>query len=206
MSTVLSDFGIQLVLPAGWYGEIYRDSDGIHDSGPVVHFANSPLILGDRNGYAGVARQTMRPGDVIVCVWNMPSLPQLILVSGGEKLSPTQGWSLAGANDTRFEGVGDRQSSLRRAILVGERVFDLVAFFGTDPPPRRLVAEVDAILATVRVDIAQRERGDRLEQYFGAADALRIQREVRREKFAARAPHMTPDELEAHRRAFPDGL
>jgi hypothetical protein len=148
----------------------------------------------------------MRPGDVIVCVWNMPSLPQLILVSGGEKLSPTQGWSLAGANDTRFEGVGDRQSSLRRAILVGERVFDLVAFFGTDPPPRRTVAEVDAILATVRVDIAQRERGDRLEQYFGAADALRIQREVRREKFELRAPHMTPDELAAHRRAFPDGL
>jgi hypothetical protein len=206
MSTTLSDYGIWLNLPDGWYGEIFRENDGVHDSGPVVHFANSPLILGDRNGYAGVARQTMRPGDVIVCVWNMPSLPQIILANGDEKLGPSVGWSLSGASDRRFEGVGNDQSSLRRSILVAERVFDLVAFFGSNPPRSRLVQAVDGILATVRIDIAQRERGDRLEQYFGAADALRIQGEVRRERFARRAPHMTPAELEAHRRAFPDGL
>ena len=139
MSTTLSDFGISLTLPDGWYGEIFRVMDGVHDSGPLVHFANSPLILGDRNGFAGPARQTMRPGDAIVCVWNMPSLPQLIAM-GGERVGPTQGWSLLDASDATFEGVGADQSSLRKAILVGERIFDLVAFFGAHPPPFRLVA------------------------------------------------------------------
>ena len=62
MTTSLSDFGIALTLPDGWYGEIFRVADGVNDSGPLVHFANSPLILGDRNGFAGLVRKTMRPG------------------------------------------------------------------------------------------------------------------------------------------------
>ena len=154
MSARLSDFGIELTLPAGWYGQIFRDTDSVMDTGPLVHFANSPLILGDRNGYAGPTRQTMRPGDAIVCAWNMPSLPHLLAL-GGERVGPTRGWSLAGADDATFEGVGDGRSSLRKAIIVGERLFDLVAFFGADPPPPALVGEVDGILATVRIDVSQ---------------------------------------------------
>jgi len=204
MSTALSDFGISLTLPDGWYGEIFRVADGVHDSGPLVHFANSPLILGDRNGFAGPVRQTMRPGDVIVCVWNMPSLPHLIAM-GSERVGPARGWSLLDASDATFEGVGADQSSLRKAIVVGERIFDLVAFFGAHPPPFRLVREVDGILATVRIDVSPGARGDRLEQFFTSADAVRIQKDMRREAFELRAPSMTPAEREAYRLTFPDG-
>jgi hypothetical protein len=205
MSTTLSDYGITLTLPDGWYGEIFRVTDGVNDSGPLVHFANSPLILGERSGYAGPTRQTMRRGDAIVCVWNMPSLPHLI-AAAGEQVSPAAGWSLLGASDATFEGVGATQSNLRKAILVGERVFDLVAFFGAHPPPFRLTRELDRILATVRIDVTPEAPGDRVEQYFNAADAVRTQQEVRRQMFELRAPDMSPAELEAHRLAFPDGV
>ena len=117
----------------------------------------------------------------------MPSLPQLIAM-GGERVGPTQGWSLLDASDATFEGVGADQSSLRKAILVGERIFDLVAFFGAHPPPFRLVREVDGILATVRIDVSLGARGDRLEQFFTSADAVRIQKDMRREAFELRAP------------------
>jgi hypothetical protein len=205
MSTTLSDYGIELGLPAGWYGEIFRNTNHIADTGPTVHLANTPLILGDRNGYADEIRQVMRPGDAIVCVWNLPSLPNIIAV-GGETVSPAQGWSLQGASDTPFHGVEDTQSSLRKAIHVAERVFDLIAFFGARPPPPRLVREIDSILATVRIDVSQRARGDRLEQYFSAADAVRIHEEVRREAWARYAPYASSEEVEEHRLAFPEGV
>jgi hypothetical protein len=205
MSTTLSDFGIELTLPQGWYGEIFRTTDGVDDSGPIVHFANSPLILGERSGYAGPARQTMRPGDAIVCVWNMPSLPHLVAM-GGERVSPNRGWDLLDASDATFEGVGPDRSSLRKTILVGERLFDLVAFFGVHPAPFRLVREVEGILATVRIDAAPGPRGNRLEQYFSSSEAVRIHKEVRRQLYEIAEPHMTPEERAAHRAAFPDGV
>jgi hypothetical protein len=204
MSTTLSDFGITLSLPDGWYGEIFRVTDGVNDTGPLVHFSNSPLILGDRSGYAGPTRQTMRPGDAIVCAWNMPSLPHLVAL-GSERPGAAQGWSLLDAEDTSFEGVGPTQSSLRKTITVGERVFDLVGFFGAHPAPFRLVREVDRILATVRIDVTPRARGNRIEQFFTSADAVRIQQDMRREMFELSAPHMTPAEREAFRLTFPEG-
>ncbi|MBY0307417.1 MAG: hypothetical protein K2Q09_01620, partial [Phycisphaerales bacterium] len=62
-----SDFGLELDVPDGWYGEIFRvDEPG--DSGPpVLHVANTPLILGERNAYAAEARQAMRANDAILC-------------------------------------------------------------------------------------------------------------------------------------------
>ncbi len=77
----------------------------------------------------------MRPGDAIVCAWNMPSLPHLLAL-GGER-SVRRAVVAGRQDDATFEGVGAGRSSLRKAIIVGERLFDLVAFFGADPPPPR---------------------------------------------------------------------
>ena len=187
MSTILSGYGIELTLPSSWYGEIFRDVDELHDTGPTVHLANTPMILGDRNTYASQTRPIMRPDDAIVCVWNMPSLPN-IMAASGEAAHPTRGWSLWGASDVSFEGVPDGHSSVRKGVRVGERVFDVVAFFGTEPPPARLMSEIESILATVRIDVSQRDRGERLEQFFSTAAAERIQKEMQSEARARARP------------------
>lgn len=198
----LSAFGITVEQPAGWYGEIFRETDGIDDTGPVVHLANTPLIVGDRDMYASQTRQLMRTGDAIVCIVNLPSLPN-ILAAGGERVGPARGWSLWGANDIPFHGVPNHQSSLRKAIVVGERAFDLIAFFGATAPTPQLVGEIEAILGTIRVDVGQRVRGERLEQYFEAAAASRIQSEVRRDLLARDERHMSTQEAAERRAAFP---
>jgi hypothetical protein len=198
----LSAFGITVEQPVGWYGEIFRETDGIDDTGPVVHLANTPLILGDRDGYASQTRQLMRAADAIVCIVNLPSLPN-ILAAGGERVGVGRGWSLWGANDIPFNGVPNHQSSLRKAIVVGQRAFDLIAFFGATAPAAQLVRDIEAILGTVRVDIAKRVRGERLDQYFDVASATRIQADVRREVLARDMPHMSTQEAEERSAAFP---
>jgi hypothetical protein len=198
----LSAFGITVEQPAGWYGEIFRETDGIDDTGPVVHLANTPLILGDRDIYASQTRQLMRAGDAIVCVVNLPSLPN-ILAAGRGRVGAARGWSLWGANDIPFHGVPNHQSSLRKAIVVGERAFDLIAFFGAPAPTPELVREIEEILVTVRVDVAKRLRGERLEQYFDTAAAARIQSDVRRDVFARDARHMSTQEAAEQSAAFP---
>jgi hypothetical protein len=198
----LSAFGITVEQPAGWYGEIFRETDGIDDTGPVVHLANTPLILGDRNMYASQTRQLMRTGDAIVCIVNLPSLPN-ILAAGGERVGSGRGWSLWGANDIPFNGVPNHQSSLRKAIVVGQRAFDLIAFFGAAAPTPELVRSIEAMLGTVRVDVAKRVRGERLDQYFEVDAALRIQADVRRDVLDRDMRHMSTQEAAERGAAFP---
>jgi hypothetical protein len=197
----LSAFGITVEHSAAWYGEIFRETDGIDDTGPVLHLANTPLILGDRDMYASQTRQLMRPRDAILCVVNLPSLP-IILAAGGESVNAAAGWSLWGANDIPFNGVPNSQSSLRKAIIVRERVFDMIVFFGAPAPTAPQVREIEGILATVRIDTGKEFRGERLDQYFESAAASRIQDEVRRDVLARDARHMSAEEATERRAAF----
>ena len=130
MTTSLSDFGISLTLPDGGYGEIFRVADGVHDSGLLVHFANSPLILGDRNGFAGPVRQT----DAARERARSASVSAPTCRRSGSCARPTASSPRCGSN------------------------------------------------------VSPGARGDRLEQFFTSADAVRIQKDMRREGVrAARA-------------------
>jgi hypothetical protein len=201
--TALSGYGISLEQPSGWYGEIFRDTDGIDDTGPVVHLANTPMIVGDHDLYASETRQIMRPTDAIVTIVNLPSLPNIVAAGATQRLGPARGWSLRGADGTGFSGVATTQSSMRKTVHVAERVFDLVTFFGTPEPASDLVAAVNAILGTVRIDPSARDRGQRIEQYFSVGAAVRIHEEVRRAVWARDSAFAAADEVEEHRRAFP---
>lgn len=204
MATI-SDFGITVSVPSNWHGEVFRLTDGLSDSGPIVHVANTPLILGDESGYATVTRQTMRVGDVILCVLNMPSLRHLVNAQGVEQVGNGRRWSLVGASETPFNAVSNGQSSLRKAIRVGERIFDVIAFFGTPTPDSGLRNELDAILGTVRVDRVPPKPGARIEQYFSISAAVQIQEEVGREIWERDSRYATNEEREEHARAFPNG-
>lgn len=201
----IADLGITVSVPSNWHGEILRLHDGVSDSGPILHVANTPLILGDTSGYATQTRQTMRVTDAILCVLNLPSLPHLLRADGVEQVGHSRRWSLAGASETPFNAVNTSQSSLRKAIRVGERVFDVIAFFGTPSPEPTLRKEVDAILGTVRADPAPPRPGSRIEQYFNTASALQIEKEVERELWERDSQYATSEEREEHAKAFPNG-
>jgi hypothetical protein len=202
MSETLSAYAITITLPEGWYGEIFREWTEIEDGCPTLHLGNTPLVLGDRNTYCSDVRQTLRASDVVATVVNFPSLPQIIAGSPADKLSPGEPWSIAGASAIPFHGVGNGRSSLRKAIHVGPRVFDLVAFFGTAEPTSALVDQLEQGLASMRVELTPRERDERIDQYFNVDAAVRIDAEVRAQVWERDRPHASPEELEERQAAF----
>jgi len=205
MSKTVSGFGITIGLLSGWYGEIYRTVDGFADSGPVLHVANTPLVLGDRDGYVPVTRRNMRPEDAILCLLNLPSLPSIVTAKDVERVGLGSEWSLKGATDIPFHGVGMGRSSLRKALLVGERVFDLIVFFGSDPPSAEQLSRVEMMVNTIRIAAAPDRSGDRIEQFFTIADAIRINEEARRAIWDRDMQYATPADIAAHEAVFPNG-
>lgn len=204
MATQLSEFGISLAIPEGWYGEIYRHIWGeFVETGPVVHVATTPLVLADQNGYAPLARLSLRPSDAILVIVNLPSLPNIVAAEGVERVPPSRPWSLEGASSDPFTGVPSTQSSLRKGIQVGERVFDVVAFFGTTRPASDLVARVNDILGSVSIAAKPPAPGNRVEQFFEVSAALAIQAEARDQIWKRDQALATAGERDEHRRAFP---
>jgi hypothetical protein len=202
MTTTLSGFGITIDQLPGWYGEIFRTEQPV-DSGPILHIANTPLILADRQPYAPAARERMRAGDAILCVVNFPSLPNILAAADTERLRPGQPWSLQGASDVAFSGVDSTHSSLRKAVRVADRAFDLIVFFGSTTPVADAVRDLEAMLKTMRIDVAPSTRGGRIEQYFSVADAVRTQDALRREIWARESNAASAEEVAEHQAAFP---
>jgi hypothetical protein len=202
-ASTISDFGISLDLAPGWYGEVFRTVYGITETGPVLHAANTPLILTDQNGYAPVARQTLRSNDAILCIINLPSLPGLVTGESLEQRRFGEGWSLSGADGTPFTGVPNTQSSLRKGVRVGERVFDLVAFFGSPTPQADVLSQLEQMLGTIGIAPAPPVRGKRIEQFFSIASAIAIQEQARAELWARDAPNASAEERAEHQKAFP---
>jgi hypothetical protein len=174
-------FGFEIELPEGWYGEIYRLEEPGDSGWPVLHFANTPLILGERSAYAGEARQVMRANDVIVCVVNQPSLPNLLGGPGVINLSGRNRLTLDGASSSPFHGVGNGYSSLRQLARIGQRLFDVLAFFAQATPPATLLKAAEGILASARIAAAPPEPGQRIEQFFDSAQAVAINEQLRAE-------------------------
>jgi hypothetical protein len=205
MSTI-SGFGLSIDPLPGWYGEIYRTVDGLADTGPIVHVANTPLILGDRDAYAPSARRTMREADAILCVVNLPSLPNIVTAEGVERKGAGEPWSLDGASSAPFSGVDNAHSSLRKGLQVGERAFDVIVFFGSTRPSVAVLRDLASMLKGVRVDLKPpRGGGEGVEQYFSVAAALRINDEIRRKMWARDSAYASADEVAEHASAFPGG-
>jgi hypothetical protein len=66
----MEGFGVEVDVPQGWDGEIYRRADvPDHAAGavalPVVHLANFPLP-GDQGDYGSGAVERMGPGNILV--------------------------------------------------------------------------------------------------------------------------------------------
>lgn len=203
--TVISGFGLEATLPSGWYGEVFRIHNGLADTGPVLHAATTPTVLADSSWYAVGARETMRADDVIVCLVNLVSLPNLLTGPSVIKQGAKDVWRISDGLGVPFNGVDNWHSSLRKLISVGERLFDLIAFFGTASPSASAVAAADELVGTIQVSSTPPVAGDQIEQFFSVAAAVQIQNDVGRQMWARDAPVATDQERAEHAAAFPNG-
>ncbi|TML60611.1 MAG: hypothetical protein E6G22_10795 [Actinobacteria bacterium] len=140
-------FGIRAVLPAGWYGRIYTNTDGEDATrSGTVQLATVPIP--DSDDDAGTAtRQLMGPTDVLIMLFESPYRPwfdaQFAPVGAPLTIRPADaqaGW----------EGVDSSQSVFVRRVKVNDRYFQLRVVFGSQPSVPQF-AKLNGLLARVTI-------------------------------------------------------
>lgn len=141
----LSGFGLSIVLPRGWSGQIYKRIAPEPTYGAIVHISNLHLPYPD--GYdadAGISSRLAKRDVLIVLTEHAP--PHR--ASRYPRLRPPLVVARANA---RVEGIPDLHASALRFFSTSGRYFDLVVQFGTRPAPPQVIHQVNDVLATLRI-------------------------------------------------------
>jgi len=147
--------GIEVEVPQGWDGEIYRRSSGFSaqsgagdDSRPVMHMANFPLPS-ERGDFGSGAVELMRSDDLLVVLFEYG--PE----AAGSPLFSAQGIPSVSADD--FDpNVMQRplpgQSGAQYFFTVGGRAFCLYVALGSHLFRHELAPMVNEILGVIQID------------------------------------------------------
>ncbi len=147
--TTLRAYGIQVDLPAGWDGRIYR-RDGAQ---PVLHAASFPLPAGDGD-FGTKAMAALPPGGAFV------AMPQYGLNLAGSGLFAPQGLPIpVGANELNAKAFARPLPGLvavQRFFTEGGRPFCLYVvvsrFAGAPGAVDGPLAQANHVLASVRIE------------------------------------------------------
>lgn len=140
----LAAHGLQLDLPAGWEGRVWRRPD----AQPVVHAASFPLPSGDGD-FATGAVERMPPSGVLV-----------VLVEYDRELAGTPLFAARGAPPVLRAGDFSprallrslpRQAGLQRFFTTAARPFCLYVVIGSATGTPALAASASTVLAGLRV-------------------------------------------------------
>ena len=147
--------GIEVEVPQGWDGEIYRRSSDFtaqsgpgEDSRPVMHMANFPLPA-ERGDFGSGAVELMRSDDLLVVLFEYG--PESV----GSPLFSARGVPTVSATD--FDpNVMQRplpgQSGAQYFFSVGGRAFCLYVVLGSHLFRQELVPMVNEILGVLQID------------------------------------------------------
>lgn len=151
MST-LAGRGIRVALPAGWEGEIDEGLSLLSDGATrptTVHLANFPLPAG-RGDFASAAIEVMRPGDVLVVVFEYG--PE----SAGTALFKAQGIprSLSPSDFDRetLHHQMPGMSGVQRFFTHNGRAFCLYVVVGSHLDRADVLGEINQTLAAMEID------------------------------------------------------
>jgi hypothetical protein len=160
----MADRGIEVELPPGWEGEIYRRDPGEvrYDEGvprsrqlqpttrSVVHLGSFPLPP-DRGDYGSGAVEIMRDEDVLVILFEFePESATEVMFAGSGVPYPLDPDDF-GPNQMQrpLEGM----AGIQRFFNVDEeRSFCLFVVIGSYTRRRELVAKVNAVLANITIE------------------------------------------------------
>lgn len=144
--------GLEVEVPRGWDGEIYRRSGGFEALGgpteqthAVLHLGNFPLP-GSRGDYGSGAVEIMRADNVFL------SLFEFGAESVGKALFSAQGLPRVSADDFAPHSMQrplPGQSGAQYFFTVGGRAFCLYVALGSHARRRELVPEINQILGSL---------------------------------------------------------
>jgi hypothetical protein len=155
MSDELALDGITINVPRGWEAELgyftqpHPESDGMADGRVLLHLANFPLptVRGD---YGSGAVELMDGGSVFIALleWDRGSINDKLYARVG---LPTE----LRSDDFSPQGLQRRlpgQCGTQRFFQSGGRAFGLYVVLGSYRRRDSLVAEVNRLLRTIRID------------------------------------------------------
>jgi len=148
----MESHGIDVDVPQGWDGEIYRRSpeEVGGETLPVMHLANFPLPA-ERGDFGSGAVEMMRSDSVLI------ALAEFGPESVGTALFSREGFPLVDAEDfapDQMQRPMAGQSGAQYFFTENGRTFCLYVALGSHSRRRELVPEVNQLLETVRVTLS----------------------------------------------------
>jgi hypothetical protein len=147
----LTSHGIDVDVPRGWDGEIYRreelttQSEGGGVSQPVVHLANFPLPPA-RGDFGSGAVEVMHSDDLLIVLFEYG--PESV----ASQLFSSEGFPVVSADDfdpNTMQRPLPGQSGAQYFFNASGRAFCLYVVLGSHVRRNELVPEVNAVLAAV---------------------------------------------------------
>jgi hypothetical protein len=152
----MNSHGIDVEVPQGWDGEIYRRPAGLDalstaaggGTRPVMHLSNFPLPP-ERGDFGSGAAEVMRSDNVFI------SLVEYAPESAGKALFASSGLPTVSAEHfapDRMQRPTPGQSGAQYFFNHNGRAFCLYVALGSHARRRELVPEVNQVLATIGLD------------------------------------------------------
>jgi hypothetical protein len=152
----MSSHGIDVDVPQGWDGEIYKRSsgaaalsaDGEGRTEPVMHLSNFPLPT-ERGDFGSGAADEMRTDNVFV------SLVEYARESAGKALFASSGLPAVRAEDfapDQMQRPMPGQSGAQYFFNHNGRAFCLYVALGSHARRHELVPEVNQVLSTIALE------------------------------------------------------
>ncbi|MGH9222258.1 MAG: hypothetical protein ACRD2W_00290 [Acidimicrobiales bacterium] len=150
MADKLSGLGVEVVLPDGWDGRIYRrTNEGSAGERRALHAANFPLPA-NRGDYGGGVHEQMGDEDVLV------TLVEFHADNANKGLFQSQGLPLPVSASAFSPRAMPRpipgQAGAQFFFSLGERAFCLFVVIGSYADRDRLARQVNAVVESINVE------------------------------------------------------
>jgi hypothetical protein len=146
---VLRDYGISLAEPSGWYTRFYRVVEPLLGAA-ILQAATVPLVESDYATYQPDTCATLGANDALLIAMifdpdpGASSLPR-------PRLGALGNFAFAPAHFTHLQSLSMDQIQARTVFILGDRICELVACFGSSNPDAGLLGRIVSSLRSLDV-------------------------------------------------------
>lgn len=147
----ISDFGIRVDVPAGWYGRLFQIVQP-EVSPPTLHVSSRPLVERDdrMSNYASLTASAMGADDATIALLSWSREPRQVFDGlKVERLSTPDPLQVGPEHFLPVQGVPGTQSAAYRLFTKNGRYFSLRIVFGSNNPSASLLQTVNGILSSI---------------------------------------------------------
>jgi len=148
----ISDFGIQVDVPATWYGRLFQIIQPSVGP-PTLHVSSRPLLERDdsMSNFASYTIHQMQPTDATIALVSWSREPRAVFNGLSiSRLGPQESLQIGPQHFLPVMGIASSQTSAYRLFTKMGRYFTLLVAFGTPNPSGSRINDVNAILASLQ--------------------------------------------------------